>query len=244
MIEDKITVLISSCDSYSILWDDFEAFFKKNWQLDCEVILVSETLKNNSFKTIASGTNSWGLRNLEAIKQVKTELIFWILDDYFLCDPFSKENLTRYIDDFIKQKMDRLQLSPNGYKKQIYSFEEPNLASTPKFNYKKIESSSDYSISMQPSIWRKSYIRKVLKPEYSPWQFEVEGSKLNCSNNVYVDESIKFHPYFNAVRKKNVFNLTRLIKLIDKLIEKVFYNDLPFSYSRGYKKFIKTQKPK
>ena len=47
MIEDKITVLISSCDSYSILWDDFEAFFKKNWQLDCEVILVSETLKIN-----------------------------------------------------------------------------------------------------------------------------------------------------------------------------------------------------
>lgn len=244
MVEDKITVLISSCDSYSVLWDDFEVFFKKNWQLDCEVIVVSETIINNSFKTITPGSNPWGSRNLDAIKNVKTELIFWLLDDYFLCEPFSKDNFTRYINDFLEQKMDRLQISPKGFKKQVYSFEKPNTDPTPKFKYKKIEKNSDYSISMQPSIWRKSYIMDVLKPEYSPWEFEVEGSKLNCSNNIFVDESIKFHPYFNAVRKKNIFNLTRMIRLVDKLIEKVFYNDLPFKYSKGYKKFIKTQKPK
>ena len=244
MIKNKITVLVSSCDSYSVLWKNFEIFFKKNWHLDCEVILVSETIKNKSFKTITPGFGSWGFRNLVALEEVNTELVFWILDDYFLCDSFTEENLIRYIDDFFKLNMDRLQLSPKGFKNHVYSFDYPGLDPSPKFLYKKINNESDYLISMQPSIWRKSYITEVLKPEYSPWQFEIQGSKTNNSNNIYWDESIKFHPYFNAVRKKNIINLTRIIAFIDKLIEKVFYNKLPFKYSKGYKKFIKRQAPK
>ena len=91
MEQTKITVLISSCDAYSLLWDDFEKFFKKHWHVDCDVILVSETKINSSFKTITPGKNSWGYRNLEALKEVKTELVFWLLDDYFLCGSFSKK---------------------------------------------------------------------------------------------------------------------------------------------------------
>ena len=244
MINNNITVLVSTCDKYSVLWEDFEYFFKKNWHLKCDVILVSETINNKSFKTITPGSNSWGLRNLKALEEVNTELVFWILDDYFLCDPFTIDNLKRYIEDFLKLGMDRLQISPKGFKKQVYSFDFPNKDLSPKFSYKKIKSDSEYSISMQPSIWRKSYIMEVLKPEYSPWQFEVEGSKLNRSPNIYWDDSIKFHPYFNAVRKKNIINLSKIIGAIDKLIGKIFYTNLPFKYSKGYKSFLKAHKPK
>ena len=244
MEQTKITVLISSCDAYSILWDDFEKFFKKHWHVDCDVILVSETKINSSFKTITPGKNSWGYRNLEALKEVKTELVFWLLDDYFLCGSFSKKNINTYIKDFIKLEMDRLQISPRGVKKKLYSFNFPDEDQTPKFSYKKILCDSEYSISMQPSIWRKSYITKILKPHYSPWQFEVEGSKLNYSNKVYIDESINFHSYFNAVRKKNIINISRIIAFLDKIIEKLFYDNLPFKFSKGYKKFMKNQSPK
>ena len=60
--------------------------------------------------------------------------------------------------------MDRLQISPRGVKKKLYSFNFPDEDQTPKFSYKKILCDSEYSISMQPSIWRKSYITKILKP--------------------------------------------------------------------------------
>ena len=35
---------------------------------------------------------------------------------------------------------------------------------------------SMYLNSVQPSIWKTDYFKKVLHPSYSPWQFELEGN--------------------------------------------------------------------
>ncbi len=65
---------------------------------------------------------------------------------------------------------------------------------------------------------------QILKKDYSPWDLEVKGSILNKSEKVFIDSSITQHPYFNAVRKKNILNLSSIIKKIDKVIELVFYD--------------------
>ena len=68
---------------------------------------------------------------------------------------------------------------------------------------------SQYIISMQPSIWRKSFLQKALLKNYSLCDFDLTGSYvLNSTNNpftqtnhrVYTDEKAPKR-YFNAVRK-------------------------------------------
>ena len=92
---------------------------------------------------------------------------------------------------------------------------------------------------MQPSIWRKDYIFEVLKKEYTPWEFELIGSINNSSSNIFIDNSINYHPYFNVAKKKHIRNLSWAIAKIDNIIEDIFYSKLPFTYNKGYEKFIK-----
>ena len=241
MINKDLTVIISSCDDYNILWDDFYKCFKANWGIDCEIIFISESKNNSNFKTITPGFKPWGQRQLEALNEVKTELVFWLLDDYFLCYKYSPHIFEKYINDFFKMDMDRLQISPDNYIDGKFHFERNNTKLHTESKYEMIDCNLEYSVTLQPSIWRKSYIKKILQKEYSPWDFEIKGSKMNKSKKVYIDRSIKYLPYFNAVRKKNFITISRIIRFLDKLILKIFYNKLPFKYSKGYNKFFKNK---
>ena len=66
----------------------------------------------------------------------------------------------------------------------------------------KMSPNSPWLTSVQPAIWRKSELLKFLKPEYSPWNFEVKGSK-EAKNNVenYFVAKLDKPIYFNMVRK-------------------------------------------
>lgn len=233
----SFTVLISSCDAYNVLWPSFSKWFFKNWKIDCDVVFVSETQKHPDFKTILTGNLPWGHRNLIALSQIKSDYVFWLLEDYFLTREFNLEEMQSYLYDFIEKKMDRLQLAPQGFHKN-YNLGIENTFK-PRFEYSKISASHKYSISMQPSIWRKDYIFEVLKKEYTPWEFELIGSINNSSSNIFIDNSIKYHPYFNVAKKKHIRNLSWAIAKIDNIIENIFYSKLPFTYNKGYEKFIK-----
>ena len=62
---------------------------------------------------------------------------------------------------------------------------------------------------MQPSIWNVDYLKYVLLPEYSPWDFEINGSQkiandLRC-HSIFIDSTMQ-SVYFNAVRKGFIKN--------------------------------------
>jgi len=75
-------------------------------------------------------------------------------------------------------------------------------AAVDNLNYDQIVPNSNYLISMQPSIWRKEFLLNVLKPEYSPWDFELKGSRQikNKETGIYIDRAVPT-VYFNAVRR-------------------------------------------
>lgn len=242
MINNKITVLVSTCDKYSFLWKDFGECFRSNWAINCEVIFVSESITNPEFKTIITGFKPWGERQLEALKHVKTDLVFWLLDDYFLCFKYKPEIFDIYIKDFHEMEMDRLQISPKSYVNSKHVYESENIIKLNLFDYESISSNYEYSVSMQPSIWRKEYMQCILEKDYSPWDFEIKGSKMNNSKKVYIDKSVTLNPYFNAVRNSNRITIKRIIDFIDKLILKIFYQNRTFRFSKGYNEFISKKK--
>jgi hypothetical protein len=208
-VKNKLTVLIGTCDKYEPLWENFTTCFKKYWQVDTRNIFVGETKPIPGFESILPGTDlCWGQRMLEGIESC-SDYIFFILDDYFLSDFWEEKLIGKYIKDVETHNINRLQLSPSGY--QIYStmhWHEAN-ADGIQLPYFHILDGSQYIISMQPSIWRKSFLQQVLLKEYSPWDFELTGSRvLNSTKNPYTQNNHRVYTdekapkrYFNAVRK-------------------------------------------
>ena len=240
-LKKHLTIFVSTCDSYSDLWIPFSKCLEKYVDLGCEVIFVSESKKFDKYQTITPGFLPWGERNLIALNEVKTYYIFWLFEDYFFTKPLKKSVIINYLDFVINNDLDRLQISPNWQNTDTYSFLNKHQQS-PKFDYKMIASTDPYSVSMQPSIWKKDYIKKLLHKNYSPWDFEIKGSLINSSKKVCIDSSVNKYPYFNAVRKKRILNLTVLINKVDRLIEKLFYDNKPYKYSKGLKKLIEHEK--
>lgn len=197
-IKNNLTVLIGSCDAYSSIWKPFQICFDRYWKFDTKNYIVTEKLEvpnytNTELITIKSEKSTWAKRMLDGISVANTEFIFFILEDYFFHYPYSYEKMSNWLMDMDKFEINRLQISPSEF--QLYE----EIENTP---YHKLKTKSNYLISMQPSLWRKSFLMNVLKEEYSPWDFELKGSSLlkNKEHGIFIDRDIP-NVYFNAIRK-------------------------------------------
>ena len=177
-----VTTLIGSCDSYSPLWKNFDILYKRYSELNTENLLVSETIKStespfiNEYTVLTDGVGlSWGERMLRALDRVTTPYVFFILDDYYFTQSLSKEFLKTSLDLMNKHKADKL-LFDILY--PMYSVTELESGSVYKFNM-----DSEYLNSIQPGFWKVDYLKKVLQPEYSPWDFEVKGNELAATKD-------------------------------------------------------------
>jgi hypothetical protein len=192
----NISVLIGSCDAYSPLWKNFDILFQRYWHLPTKNIIVSETevFNNSHYITTTPGKGPWGSRILDALEQINTEYTFFILDDYYLTEPFTQE----FIDDHIKilEEYNAVKIMPDiDYGEPIYYLDHI------KEDLFKFKMSSDYLNSVQPAIWKTEYLKQVLKPEYSPWNFEVEGNEYTKTlNPTILLKARPEHMYFNFVR--------------------------------------------
>lgn len=201
-ISKKISVLIGTCDKYEPIWKNFQICFNKTWVHETNNIFVTESktvpqYTNTKFASIQSSKSTWALRMLDGLSACNTDYIFFILDDYLFTYSYSKQDLLDYLSFMEAYSINRLQISPSGFQsyKSIHGIDK---------KYLQIPNYSLYGISLQPSIWRKDYILKMLLPEYSPWDFEIKGSNsINLddkNHNIFIDSSLQ-NVYFNAIRK-------------------------------------------
>ena len=154
----------------------------------------TEVFSNNHYQTITPGKKPWGERVLESLELIDTEYVFFILDDYYLTESFTQE----FIDDHIKilEKHNAVKIMTDiDYGEPIYYLEhiEEDLY--------KFKMTSDYLNSIQPAIWKTSYLKQVLKPDYSPWDFEIKGNDFTKTlNPIILLKARPEHMYFNFVR--------------------------------------------
>ena len=192
----NISILIGSCDAYSPLWKNFDILFQRYWHLPTKNIIVSETeiFNNSHYITTTPGKLQWGTRILDALEQIDTEYTFFILDDYYLTEPFTQEFIDYHIS--ILEEYNAQKIMPDiDYGEPIYYLDHI------QDDLYKFKMSSDYLNSVQPAIWKTDYLKQVLKPEYSPWNFEVEGNEYTKTlNSTILLKARPEHMYFNFVR--------------------------------------------
>ncbi len=196
VIMDNLTVLVGTCDKYSVLWKNFSKCYEKYFPYDVKTLFVGETIASSKYDTYLPGKSEgrpiWGKRIRDSLQFIQTDYLLFLLDDYFLHFDYTKDRLSQYVSDMDKYGMNRLQISRSSG--QIYLGTNDT--------YLKFHPQSDYQFSLQPSIWRKDWIKVNCPDDFSPWDFEIKNNAkyMGVDTRTYLDPSINFPVYFNAVR--------------------------------------------
>jgi hypothetical protein len=211
-MNNDVSLLVGTCDRYSFLWDNFVTLCNRYWKVDCGKYFAGENLevKHKGFYTILCGNRSWSNIMKESLKYIKTEYVFFILEDFYLSQPITEEFIKTGID-FLKSKGDANKLIFSSAFCEYYTVQHE------EGKYFKMLDTSDYLTTMQPSLWKTSFLNECLKENMNPWQFEIDGTNMikNKNNKVYIHHTDDI--YFNVVNKGYIIPRWNLFKKIENL---------------------------
>jgi hypothetical protein len=208
------SLLIVTCDSYSFLWENLTTLNNRYLEFDKKIVACESTpFDYEGYTSVLAEGDPWGSRFLKAVNEVSTDFVFVILDDYYFTKKFDKEFFTEVENLLETTRYNKYCLDCTNY---------PNYALFPfRDNLYIQHSSSEYLTTLQPSVWRVEYLKKIIDPNYSPWDFELTGTAKNRNyNNKIFMELYEDKFYFNAVRRgKNISQGWEEVKDREKLKE-------------------------
>jgi hypothetical protein len=189
---NEIPVILHSMDSYSRFWNPWYHLFNLHCKNHGPIIFLSEDKEPdfiNDVTHIKTGAGEWGERLLRALKQIDSELVFYMQEDFWCVNDY--ELTDQLLEMFEKHGMDQLHIKENT-----------PLISTKKItgNLYRFEQKSEYTQNHQFGLWRKNKLIENVLPNENPWENEVDGSKrLNQKpHNVYL---LDFHWYVSVCRR-------------------------------------------
>ena len=176
---DNLTILISSCDKYSIFWPPFFTSLFKQWpsllntNKNVPIYLVAnrKSYVDPRIETINIYNEvSWSDNMLHALEQVKTKYVLIALDDYWISQPVNEARLASLFQAMQQSNAAMLQISANDarYQKGRPHSSIKGLIYTNKY--------AQYKASLQMAIWDKEALKDLLKPNEDPWTFELAGT--------------------------------------------------------------------
>jgi len=202
---NEIPVILHSMDSYSRFWNPWYQLFNLHCKNHGPIIFLSEEKEPDFIDDVThikTGSGEWGERLLRALKQIDSELVFYMQEDFWCVNDYKLTD--QLLEMFEKHGMDQLHIKENTH-----------LISTKKIegNLYRFEQNSEYTQNHQFGLWRKDKLIENVLPHENPWQNEVDGSKrLNEKpHNVYL---LDFHWYVSVCRRGE------LMERGEKIIEK------------------------
>lgn len=177
MLRDDLSIVYSTCDAYSSLWPGFFILLMRYWpNCDLPIIFNTESIHyrhqdlNVSEPVYCSQDTPWSKRLRLALEKVQTEYVLLMLDDFYLksrVDVLAIEECIREMkrDPDCSGFTFAWQPGPN-YETEICGSK----------GYEVRGRFARYRINAQISIYRLSYLKRILRDCETPWQFEVNGS--------------------------------------------------------------------
>jgi hypothetical protein len=177
MLQERLSVLVSSTDSYDDCWLPFFTLWRHYWPDNpCQIYLAAET-KTQAFRDVdivnyrdtawADDRPSWSELLNATLERIETRYVLYLQEDYFLCGAVPSAKLSALVHWCETDNADCLRLTDpfgSGQKHSDVSFEGMALRPVGK--------DFGYFASLQAAIWRKSWLQALLDEPMSPWQFE------------------------------------------------------------------------
>ena len=205
----SIALLVSTCDSYSFLWDNFKTLISKNIPIE-KKYSCSETLSiGENYIPFNTNTAAWSDRLINALKRIEEEYIFFVLEDYYMTKKILSAEIDSILDTMIDKNLDKFLLQNGGNMPHTYkTYEmigvdgvEKQISSCDYYGSFMLVNQSPYLTSLQPAVWKREALLGCLEKNWTPWDFEIKGTHKASTMNInilmyYLDEV-----YFNACRK-------------------------------------------
>lgn len=166
-----VSILVVSCDKYADLWDPFFALFRQRWP-DCPypVFLGSnfKRFEGEGVTTLAIGEDvAWGAGLLRMLDGIPTSHVILLLEDFFLKATVDTAAIARLAGIAAREGVGCLRLSPLPPPTPPPSVP---IGAHPELG--EVERGTPYRIATQPAIWRADWLRRLIEPGYSAWEFE------------------------------------------------------------------------
>lgn len=166
MDNNRVTIIVDSFDGYSDIWPTFFDIFKTYWK-DCpfEIKLVSNEKTFDGVETILTGKETtWSDRTLSALKQVDTQYVLLLLEDYLLAKNVNSKQVLEAVDFLCKNNGKYLRFT--NIPKSRFSNKNDDVFC--------LYEDEEYAVNLQASLWEKSFLEKSLKKyKGSAWNFEI-----------------------------------------------------------------------
>lgn len=172
-----VTLLVSSCDKYEDTWHPFfELLHIYRNGFSCPIVLNTETkhYENRHFdiRVINSPKKmTWSERMINVLRQIDTEFVLLILDDYFLKDQFGTERFDKVLNYLRTHKnVGFVDISPRWAASEKEAKE--NLQNNAIQDDFYIREKDEWNITLVPSVWRKDFFLNLLRKHEDVWMFE------------------------------------------------------------------------
>ncbi|MEZ4804979.1 MAG: hypothetical protein R2852_05720 [Bacteroidia bacterium] len=173
----EIALLVHTCDRYKFLYKGFNIFFNKYWDFKIPTTnyfaTEKEQIKLNSFITIHSGVGEWSDRLICLLSKIKEDYIIYMQEDMWLSKRVSSEFFTELFEYVREHDVDCIKL----HSSEVYSTTETGTYIGGMALSIVDPEKSNFLMSHQISLWKKSFLSEQLKSNEHPWRNERRGSK-------------------------------------------------------------------
>lgn len=213
----ELVSLIHSGDKAAWVWPHWYRHYSKWWtgwdKIDTVLLTETREVQFENVINLRSGPGKWGEELIRAMHSMDCRYVLYQHEDYFLTGETDPDLLIA-IKDLMKNKNIPL-IKCCGPGAGIWrGEEEPWRVDVLKKTDLKVlgvevlEYPHDvkYLISHQISIWNKDFLVSTVKPEYSPWEHELKGTKdlMERREKVYAIIGKTPMPYVATVRRGKI----------------------------------------
>jgi len=175
---NDVALLVHSCDRYEFLYPGFDFFFRKNWDfgINCNCYFATEKkdISFPGFENIKSGDGEWADRLAFLLKEkIREKYIIYFQEDMWLNKKVNASFFNQLFDLSKQQKWKQVKL----HSSEVYKTISTDIF-IEGFNIARIDnSSSDYLMSHQVTLWDKDFLLAQLNRNEHPWRNERRGTK-------------------------------------------------------------------
>ena len=189
---DSLKMYVNTCDATMFFLPIFSYFYEKYWSLETEVKVLG--FKKPDFKlperfeyiSLADkqigGVNSWSTYLVDFFEGIDDEIILWGIDDHIIADQIDVELFEILYKKILEDDtIGRISLIGNIQERRfdvIETFDD--------FEIIKQKNNTTYLIDCNFGLWRRDYLLKYLKRNWTPWEFEILGSQLSANSEYKV----------------------------------------------------------
>jgi hypothetical protein len=168
----SIAVVVSSCDAFFDAWRPFTGFLHNFWA-DCplDIFLVTNELEVRSSRIQAlrvGPDQGWSSNLLGVLKQIAHPYFLYVQEDYFLTGPVNSAQIARDFTEVMESDTDALCFRARGKTDPEFQPVNDRFGTVPM--------NSDGRTRCQVTLWKKSALQSILRPDETAWNFEARGS--------------------------------------------------------------------